>query len=255
MSIASHRTRFSCRRPSGVESTSFLVAASATTASHKNRKHVSMSRFLLVDSMTPVRRSLGPARVVRLHPFARGGTVRLGDVDVLSVSVARGEGPTQQVEQRPNLILADVDELLQASTSPAQQPMSFLVLLDPDFTELTRFQGVLEDEHKTRCILSSTTIIVKRPRCADTRIPRSAARSEHTLGGRFSGTSKSPRACSPTDASAEQRANQRPRQPQQSSQCSQAAHRSNQDQADVLEAWAPSGRAGVGGARRPYRAY
>ena len=104
-----------------------------------------MCECFLSVSIAPVSAVLGAARIVSLHPLARGlGRLR---GHVLTGGIAGGEVDTQ-IEQRADLVLADVGELARRGSSPRRSRGSpSLVLFDP-VAELARLQGVVEDEHR-----------------------------------------------------------------------------------------------------------
>ena len=101
-------------------------------------------RVLLVGVDRAGQPVLGAARVVGLHPLARG--VRRLRGHVLTGGVARREVDSQ-VEQRTDLVLADVGELARAGGRLGGGSDLVLVLIDP-VAELARLQGVVEDEHR-----------------------------------------------------------------------------------------------------------
>ena len=100
-------------------------------------------RVLLIGVHRAGQPILGPARIVRLHPLARGLCRLRGHV--LAGGVA-GREVDPQVEQRTNLVLADIGELARVRGRLGDGADLLLALIDPG-AELTRLQGVVEDEH------------------------------------------------------------------------------------------------------------
>ena len=101
-------------------------------------------RVLLVGVDRAGQPVLGAARIVGLHPLA-GSLCRLRG-HVLAGGVARREVDSQ-VEQRTNVVLADVGELARARGRLGGGSDLLLVLINPG-AELARLQGVVEDEHR-----------------------------------------------------------------------------------------------------------
>ena len=137
-------------------------------------------RVLLVGVDRAGQPVLGAARVVGLHPLARG--LRRLRGHVLTGGVAGGE-VDPQVEQRTDLVLADVGELARARGRLGDGADLVLVPIDP-VAELARLHGVVEDEHRRALHAVLDDGRLDAAALAEHAHPAVVAGDERALGGR-----------------------------------------------------------------------